>query len=181
MNKLLTRLSANLPFREISDGTVPYLERYFLGETEHHYIYLHRFVGSDPARGLHNHKWFAWSFILSGWYWEERAWGRRKVRWFNRIDPDTLHRVVLPAATVETEYYEQGHRKIERVVGLERQPCWTLFLHSKKNAVPSWGFRKEVEGELAGTWKLIPHDYSKEGDQTNWWLTAKSRKEVKGY
>lgn len=170
-HKLLYRLTADLPYREIKDDGKDYLERYYLTTRKGKRYYLHCFLGSDPGRNLHSHKWHAWSFILCGWYWEERAWGTRKVRWFNRIDPDAFHRVVLPFVLDRA-----SSRYINRL-----QPCWTLFVHNAENDVDQWGFKEDIAHPgYPGAWMMRPYQYEKEGDQTDWWLTAKTRREVKG-
>lgn len=159
LHKLLWRYTAHLPFREITDNGVPYLQRYWVGRRKGKNYYLHLFVGSDPARGLHTHKWFAWSLVLVGWYMEQRRWGYRKISWFNRIDPDTAHRVVLP------KDYNSRYKGAY---------CWTLFFHHSENDFPDWGFEREVEGH-PGARLYVPYDYAKEGDKHEWWLTAKCR------
>lgn len=159
--KVLWQLTANLPFREITDGIHPYLERYFLKETKKHIYVLHHFIGNDPDRGTHTHKWFAWSFVLIGWYWEEYRWSRHKVRWFNRITPDTRHRVDLAI--------------LDNPFALD--DCWTLFVYEKKVRSEQWGFDKPLEGGEfpEGSFIHIPYQYELEGNQTDWWLTAKPR------
>ncbi len=130
--------------------------------------YLHHFLASDPDRGLHTHKWFAWSIVLLGWYWEQRRWGFRKIRWINFIDPDTAHRVVLPRhgkVGPWEENYEWQRPK---------SPCWTLFFHNAEDDFPDWGFEQPVEGH-PGARLFVPYDYSREGKQTEWWLTAPRR------
>src|SRR6218665_2864936 len=69
MSRLLYWLSGLLPCRIISDNCNPYLERYYVGTALGVRFHPHRFVGSDPARGL--------------------------VGWFNRLSGDTFHRVIL--------------------------------------------------------------------------------------
>ena len=53
--KLLRAISDRLPCRIISDNDQPYLERYYIATLFGVRLYLHRFVGSDPDRGLHDH------------------------------------------------------------------------------------------------------------------------------
>lgn len=155
MNKLLYWLTGYLPARIISDGEAPYLERYYLFTLLGWRFYLHRFVGSDPDLGLHDHPWVrAFSIVLSGWYWEERRSGRRKVRWFNALTGDTFHRVVLPVQYASEQEW----------------PCWTLFFHRTGKA-KEWGFLNAIDetGEI----KIFePYTYAREGRQTDWWLTA---------
>jgi hypothetical protein len=88
---------------------------------------LHRFVASDPGRGLHNHPWkHALSLVLSGTYEETRMLDSRAdnvlhSRWlrpgrFNFISGDIFHRVNIP----------------------QDRECWSLFVHAPK--AKSWGF-----------------------------------------
>src|SRR6218665_1650716 len=98
MSRLLYWLSGLLPCLIISDNGNPHLERYYVGPAFGVRFYLHRFVGSDPTRGLHDHPWpwpwpWARALVLSGWYYEQLRTGTRKVRWFNRLSGDTFHRV----------------------------------------------------------------------------------------
>lgn len=159
--KLLWWLTASLPMRVINDGTRPYLERYYLGTLLGWRFYIHRFVGSDPDRGLHDHPWTkAYSIILSGDYLEQTRSGWRKVRWFNSLTGDTFHRVVM------------------RIDGYGNDnPCWTLFLHRVGNAKP-WGFLHPfpMHGD-EGAQIFTPYTYAREGRQENWWLTAPKRGE----
>lgn len=121
MNRLLYWLAGRLPCRIISDDGQPYLERYYLATLFGVRFYLHRFVGDDPARGLHDHPWpWAFSLILFGRYLEETRSGTRVVRWFNWLTGDSFHRVVL----------------------INRRPVWTLFCHRAAYVKP-WGFLRD--------------------------------------
>lgn len=173
MKNFLHWISGYMPFREISDGDTPYLERYYISTLFGWRFYLHKFVGSDPDRGLHDHPWSkAYSLILSGWYFEETRSGTRKVRWFNSLTGDTFHRVVLPVSTWRTQ---GGGGKFDRP-----DPCWTLFFH-KAGDVKPWGFLKAIDGRFSGGMYtegsaiFEPYTYAREGSQKDWWLTAKRR------
>lgn len=181
MNGLLYWITGFLPTRFINDGNVRYLERYYLFTFLGWTFYLHRFVGSDPDRGLHDHPWSrAFSIILSGWYFEETRSGTSEVRWFNALTGDTFHRVVLPEYwQVRTDDYplrwlldgEFEHHPELRVP----QPCWTLFLHRTPN-VKKWGFLNKIfpDGHPNdnGEHVFVPYQYTREGGQKEWWLTA---------
>lgn len=171
MNKFLFWLSSFLPFREISDGDTPYLERYYIATLFGWRFYLHRFVGSDPDRGLHDHPFAkAYSLILSGWYFEETRSGTRKVRWSNSLTGDTFHRVVLPTLV----YFPVWPGRAESAP----KPCWTLFMH-KAGSVKPWGFLRPPL--TPPTYPQVdymifePYQYTREGSQKDWWLTAKRR------
>ena len=78
---LLFKLSAFCRCRIINGpDEKPYLERYHLLRLPFGYrVYLHRFVASDPGRGLHNHPWnHAISWVISGSYEEIRMRGPRE-------------------------------------------------------------------------------------------------------
>lgn len=155
IDRLLFAITNLLPCRIINDGKDPYLERFYVGTLFGWRFYLHRFVDSDPNRGLHCHPWHrAFSIILSGWYWEETRMGFRKVRWFNSLTGDSFHRVVLPFEQVQYTYMEQGHRRTGLRKGSTPKPCWTLFFHTAAN-VKAWGFLKPIadsERRSAGHW-----------------------------
>jgi hypothetical protein len=135
IERLLYRLTAHLPCRFI-DGELgePYLERYYLFGAFGWHAYLHRFVDSDPDRGLHDHPWNrALSLVLTGGYDEQRPAGAglahpavRTVRpWrLNFLRGDDFHRVVLRGG----------------------EPAWTFFLHGPR--VKGWGFMQQGEYRL---------------------------------
>jgi len=141
--RLLLRVSDRLRVREILIGGRPYLERYYLGRLGPVTLYLHRFLGRDGERQVHDHPW-TWSvgIPLVGGYTEERllwlcpheGWRSvmRRVRWFapNVITARTFHRVAR---------VEPG--------------TWTLFVHGRR--VKGWGF---LEREHAGVRYHQPYD-----------------------
>lgn len=180
MSRLLYWLTSFMPCRIISDGTAPYLQRYYIGTLFGWQFYLHQFVGSDPDRSLHDHPWSkAYSIILSSWYFEQTRSGTRKVRWFNSLTGDTFHRVVLP--DIQTIVRIGGGQSIVGTPhqGHRPQPCWTLFFHSAGNVKP-WGFWRLDDDATCGQARFEPYTYEREGSQTDWWLTAKTRREAKG-
>jgi hypothetical protein len=187
MNKLLMKISGRLPCRFIDDGTRRYLERYYIGTLFGWRFYLHRFVGSDPERALHDHPWRkVYSIILSGWYWEETRMGRRKVRWFNALTGDTFHRVVLPIRKETIAAILATPEIPAKSAALNIVPCWTLFFHTAKDVKP-WGFWVDYPDSIlaAGTVSegiavFEPYEYTREGSQKEWWLTAKTGNQMRG-
>ena len=60
INTILNAVSTLLKCRHINGADdKPYLERFSILRTDSLSIYLHKFVDSDPDRGLHNHP-FNW-------------------------------------------------------------------------------------------------------------------------
>ena len=188
MNRILFWLASFLPCSIISDDERPYLERYYLFTILGVRFYLHRFVGSDPERGMHDHPWpWAASLVLSGSYLEERrglerhaitqsmarlfgteGTTRHHVRWFNWLLGDNFHRVVLCKGTkriLDDDGNHIGYTHYEK-------PCWTLFCHRAVHSKP-WGFLRPMEGHTAVMW--VPHNYpgnGAAGASGAWWETA---------
>lgn len=178
MAKLLFWLSGFLPLRIISDPEgSPYLERYYLCTLLGWRFYLHRFVGSDPDRGLHDHPWrFAFSIVLSGFYHEETRQGTKPVRRFNWLTGDTFYRVILP----KTESWMYVESIKDRVRVFSEAQCWTLFAHTTGRP-NSWGFlRKQKDWRTHEEIAVFrEYDYGPEGGRRpkDWWKTAPRGKE----
>ncbi|MGL4233216.1 MAG: hypothetical protein ACRDAM_15970 [Casimicrobium sp.] len=161
--RILYRLTNNRPLRVIDEDGRPYLERYFLFRALGVRCYLHRFVGDDPARGLHDHPWpWALSIILAGWYREHRRDGVRIVRWFNWLNGDRFHRVTLP--TTFTDCLKDALRRSRSGRTLiiadadqtqNDNTCWSLFIHRDRATKP-WGFWKETPGGLFEGKRTMP-------------------------
>lgn len=150
MNRLLYWLTAKLPCRIIADEDAPYLERYYLATVLGVRFYLHRFVGDDPARGLHDHPWpWAVSLILFGRYLEETRSGTRVVRWVNFLTGDSFHRVLL----------------------LGGRPVWSLFVHRAAYVKP-WGFLKEYPTVERSVFTPVPQSVGGGSGSGEWWKTA---------
>lgn len=132
----------------------PYLERYHLFRLPGGGgAYIHRFLDSDPDRGLHDHPWKrALGMVLAGGYLEQRLVDgeirERIVRpgRLNRLRGDDFHRIVLPA----------------------QREAWTFFAHT--GTVKDWGFLAEVTD---GTRRFTPHEQlNTEGSHARWWRKA---------
>ena len=165
-NRILYRLSAYCRCRIISGpDEQPYLERYHLLRLPFGYrIYLHRFVASDPGRGLHNHPWrHAVSLLLCGTYQETRmltaesnhALQRRWLRagHLNFISGGVYHRINI-AADAE---------------------CWSLFLHAPKTR--DWGFIRRQQSRQQTSHQTF-HQYRDHNEVVTqpsnplWWKQA---------
>lgn len=158
MSHLLFKITSFCRCRIINGpGQKPYLERYHLFRLPLGYqVYIHRFVASDPGRGLHNHPWKrAVSLVLSGQYEEirmENARGNHEVHTrhigtghLNWIDGSVFHRI----------------NQIDNV------ESWTLFVHSSK--AKTWGFLQTQGQQYA----FHDHDIVLDQDSSPlWWKTA---------
>lgn len=179
MKRLLYRLTERLPCRIIWDNGAPYLERYYVCSIGKTRVYLHRFVGSDPDRGLHSHPWsWAVSLVLSGWYFEERFSGTetpilRRVRWLNILLGESFHRVVMPADRLVHAFGYMPSKYRNRPVPTE---CWTLFIHRAAEEGRRWGFLRPVRhigwsGDPLA--EFIPYTYPNGATSSGqWWKDA---------
>lgn len=137
MNKLLYQLSAKLPCRLIKLDSGPYLERYYLGQLFGVTFYLHRFVSSDTERHMHNHPW-GWgrAIVLSGSYLEESVVDLcphagdsgcitriKKIRWWNRVDGNWLHRISDAAPGTWTLFFHG--RRVEVAAIVQGEPVYS--------------------------------------------------------
>lgn len=175
---LLQKLAANLPARDIRHNGRPYLRRFYVGTIFGIRIYLHHFVDSDPD-GLHNHPWlFGGSVILNGWYFEERRFCRaalaRRIRYFNFVNGDTLHRVVVPSElnAVVVDLDAGGYHNWR--VSFPYLGVWTLFWHTKK--VMNWGTLKDK-----GIFTQYVEEfstYSQTNGHSNWYKYALKGKQL---
>ena len=100
-----------------------YMSRWFLIPKNRFFnIYLHKFVGSDNDRALHDHPWWSVSFLLKGELIEvlKETPVIKELRFISKWRP-----YVRPAI--------MAHRMV--LVGTE---AWTLFITGPK--IREWGF-----------------------------------------
>ena len=100
-------------------GSAPYLHRWTLAVLGRgRRCYLHRYLGSDWARDLHDHPKVFWSIGLWGGYVEETPFGIRQWRapWIRRFPAEHRHRL-----------------RVSRSRG-----CWTLVFTGA--ITREWGF-----------------------------------------
>lgn len=145
----LMAITARLPVKVLQrPGEPRYVEWYHVATPLNLFrVHIHRFVGDDPD-GLHDHPWdWALSFLLCGWYWEDRR-GRgmglcaRPRRFGYVMTGDTFHRVRLP----------EGEREV-----------WSLFIFGPYTK--SWGFLRPVKtlvGPYRGPQSIARDGYSYE-------------------
>lgn len=167
--------AGRLPLHVISDNDRPYLERYFLFKAFGVTGYIHRFVASDPDRGLHSHPWpWAVSVKLQGWYFEERPSPHpdeppvlRSAGRISFLSGSSFHRVILPWSC------DRPHLTALRPADAE---CWTLFIHRSTRS-QWWGFLSRRPDD-DGTYRYRPYRYP-DGASTHgaWWKTAPAGKD----
>lgn len=189
--KTLYKKVSALPLRIISENGRPYLERYYVTTLFGLYrVYVHRFVGSDPQRGWHDHPWSpAISVVLWGEYGEERAKvnpevfaqrGRaepavldiesRIVRWFNRLTHGVAHRVVI--GDDWTPLVDNNGTDLTPTYKSTSPECWSLFIHRSKYTT-GWGFWTATGVARLYTWL----SFTGRSDTTvvtsgDWWETS---------
>ena len=157
INRILFKLSSYCRCRIINGpDKAPYLERYHLLSLPFGcQIYLHRFIASDPGRGLHNHPWqSACSFLLSGRYEE--------IRMADAIEYNQLQSQTIEAGSFNWINGSEFHR----INLIDDAECWTLFVHGAK--AKSWGFLQQNQQRYAF------HDHHKilqQPTNSRWWKT----------
>jgi hypothetical protein len=170
IESLLLHITDRLPCR-IIDGEhgEPYLERYYLAGLFGWHAYLHRFVDSDPDRGLHDHPWArAASLVLTGGYDELRLaqpprHGAGEAAAVTSLPIHTRHVRPWRLNLLRGSDYH-------RVVLRDGRPAWTLFLHGPR--VKGWGFLRW------GRYKAMARTAA-DFRHRDWWLTASSGRAVR--
>jgi hypothetical protein len=180
MRGLLYWLTGFLPARYIYHEGSPYLERYYLMTIFKMRIYIHRFVDSD-ADGIHNHPFLhSFSFILAGWYWEDRWTMKNKSSYLDAITSDDIREISLPKKQRKIRLLNLiGPNDFHRVVlpdnGLD---VWTMFTHTPR--VRPWGILRPDDAtnensSLVFSLKSIPEDPS----FSDWYKFAPNGKELR--
>lgn len=164
-NWILLLLTRNLPARAIDLDGQHYIERYHVVRIGKLTIMLHRYLGSDGDRSVHDHPWL-WSLgiPLVGGYSEERVigfcpeknWLSKSVnirpwRW-NFIGAMRFHRI---------EYVLPG--------------TWTLFI--TYNRFKSWSFASNMIG-VNGNFVALSQPYNVKG-VAGWQKSAPKGKEFR--
>lgn len=87
-------------------------------------IRMHRIMRADQERNLHDHPWNARTFILRGWYKEER-------------EEECGRRVCPTRRPGDTARLQFG--QFHRITEVSEDGVWTLFVAGKKRG--TWGFK----------------------------------------
>lgn len=134
IRKFLYWLTSKLPARAINgDRGEPYLERYYLFSLFGVRAYIHRFIASDPDRGLHDHPWgWSVSWLLAGRYREIRAYR------FDRRGRAHGGERQLGAGRINVIRGTDFHRLLVE----PGKEVWTLFVHGPR--VKGWGFIRDA-------------------------------------
>lgn len=139
----LIRRAVLTPYVHITgpDGTV-YMERYWLfnpydPNTSGGWrallpsVRLHRIWRQDGDRHMHDHPWNARTFILRGWYIEDRLERPYRALWdFTKVRAFHLRHHGVTATLRFGEYHQ--------ITEVSPDGVWTLFVTGKKRG--TWGF-----------------------------------------
>jgi len=121
-----------------------YMERYWLfnpypesGEKSRYSwfplsIRIHKIVKPDNDRDLHDHPWNARTFIMKGWYTEERFFNRFKILTGETVDLHSYH----SRRTGDTSCLNFG--EYHRITRVSEGGVYTLFVTGKYRG--TWGF-----------------------------------------
>jgi hypothetical protein len=141
----LIRRAMRTPYFHITsaDGRDVYMERYWLfnpyppksdgaGRRWGDWlpsIRLHRIMREDQDRDLHDHPWNARTFILHGWYQEERLLPIR-------MSDDCTSTLLIKRQPGDTARLNFG--QYHRITQVSNGGVWTLFVTGRKRG--TWGF-----------------------------------------
>lgn len=175
IRKALQAYANTRPIRPIVHEGTLILKRYFVFQLPAWAggvrCYLHHFVGDDPD-GLHNHPWkYGISLVLAGWYWDQRRWGTKKVRWLNVVNGDTLHRVLLPVQYITSV-------ESATTFTISDNTSWSLFFHTPR--AMDWAFVRELPVHFKHIYKekLYEEVFGKTPTPySDWYKTAPTGKE----
>ena len=81
------------------DGSDYLIRRYLLPRNRVFNVYLHKFLGSDDDRALHDHPWYSFSILLKGNLIEHLPDGTTRKFKTGKItvrSPEFQHRIELP-------------------------------------------------------------------------------------
>lgn len=167
LERALYKLTAYLPCRIIRGfANEPYLERYKFASLGPVRVFIHRFVASDPDRGIHDHPWdWSFSLVLTGGY--------NEVRMMRRGDPTSVIQRRIRPFTVNII---RGH-DFHRIVLPEGRTAWSMFFHGPRTK--RWGFLEQMPdgsfGSLEENYQLQPE---RKSDEAPWWKTAPKGREA---
>lgn len=99
-------------------------------------IYLHRFIGSDDDRALHDHPWWSWSILFSG----------TLVEFYQQVDQAEYSPWITTSITLRRRVRRwlpcfrsaQHAHRLELIKG----PAWTLFITGPRSR--DWGFHSKM-------------------------------------
>ena len=111
-----------------------YLQRWYIIPRNRYFnIYLHKFIGDDEDRALHDHPWRSLSIILKGKYIEHRQGHEPRVfkRW------SVIYRAAEYTHRIEL-FNRRWGKNFNYAMMPYKKPVWTLFITGRK--IRDWGF-----------------------------------------
>jgi hypothetical protein len=101
------------------------MERWFIIPRNRYFnIYLHKFIGDDDARALHDHPWWSLSLLIKGSLYE-----------YTKNDLTNSAYNVTP---IERWAVTFRHAKYAHRLSLKSKVAWTIFITGKNKH--EWGF-----------------------------------------
>lgn len=163
--RILQAMMNQLPTKAIKVDEQDLFYRSFVCKIFGWIVYLHKYLRSDPDRGLHSHPFDAYALVLSGGYWEERLQSIDekgmviRTKWLhpgaiNGIDRHCFHRLQL------REEKENG--------AVSYKPSWSLFF-CKYVPDKTWGFLRQYPHEDTHMFMFRKHT---ENSDRWWWKSA---------
>lgn len=154
INRFLLWITRNMPARAIDLAGRPYIERYHAYQRGKLTIVLHRYLGGDGDRFLHDHPHrLSVGIPIIGGYTEERMLGFCPKRgWVSKLMTRSVWRWAILTA-------RDFHR-----IAFVRPGTWTVFITYDR--FKSWGFAHFLNNKL----RIVqPYNVS---STRNWHLTA---------
>lgn len=102
---------------------------------------IHHIVRPDADRDPHDHPWPARTWILKGWYLEQRLELRPDI-----IDDNWMEQVTVNYRRIPGETARLGYNRYHRIATVAPGGAWTLFMFGRYRGV--WGFL--VDGQKIG-------------------------------
>ena len=133
-----------LTVRRISglDGSDYLIRRYLLPRNRVLNVYLHKFLGSDDDRALHDHPWYSFSLLLKGRMIEHLPDDRKRTIIARKLTirpPEFQHRIELPAGETAVTLFVTG--PAVRNWGFVCPHGWTSWQNYGTNKGCEWNIK----------------------------------------
>lgn len=141
-DKLIGMATPNIDFDIIGEDGSVYMRRYWLfnpiANQKRKYpfipfsIRIHHILRADQDRHMHDHPWNARTWILDGWYFEQR------VAPPTAADPNRHGYRLIQYRRAPGDTARLGYERYHRITSVSDGGAWTLFVFGRYRG--QWGF-----------------------------------------